>query len=98
MVDLASLLNKMGASVEGAGTPTIRIEGVEQLHGAEHEIIADRIEAGTFILAGAMTGGDLRVTAAAGTPRCAPRETGPVGHRNHDRGADDAADTEPRHA
>ena len=56
VVDLAILLNKMGALVEGAGTPTIRIEGVERLHGAEHEIIADRIEAGTFLCAGAMMG------------------------------------------
>jgi len=57
--DLAALLNKMGAQVEGAGTSTIRVRGVERLHGAEHEIIADRIEAGTFLIAGAMTGGNL---------------------------------------
>jgi UDP-N-acetylglucosamine 1-carboxyvinyltransferase len=61
IADLAALLVKMGALVEGAGTSTIRIEGVERLHGAEHTIIADRIEAGTFLLAAAITGGDLVV-------------------------------------
>ncbi|HEY1206429.1 MAG: UDP-N-acetylglucosamine 1-carboxyvinyltransferase [Bryobacteraceae bacterium] len=60
--DLADLLNKMGASVEGAGSSKIRIRGVERLHGAEHTIIPDRIEAGTFLIAGAITGGDLVVT------------------------------------
>jgi UDP-N-acetylglucosamine 1-carboxyvinyltransferase len=59
VVDLARLLNAMGARVEGAGGSTIRIEGVERLHGAEHRIIPDRIEAGTFLIAGALTGGDL---------------------------------------
>jgi UDP-N-acetylglucosamine 1-carboxyvinyltransferase len=57
--DLAALLNKMGARVEGAGTSTIRVQGVAKLHGAEHTIIADRIEAGTFLIAGAVTRGDL---------------------------------------
>src|SRR5579884_2935589 len=52
--DLAALLNAMGASVEGAGTSTIRIEGVTELHGTRHAIIPDRIEAGTFLIAGAM--------------------------------------------
>jgi UDP-N-acetylglucosamine 1-carboxyvinyltransferase len=60
--DLALLLNKMGARVEGAGTATIRVRGVQQLHGAEHTIIPDRIEAGTFLIAGAITRGDLVVT------------------------------------
>lgn len=59
--DLADLLNKMGAHIEGAGTSTIRVKGVTKLHGAKHRIIPDRIEAGTFILAGAITGGDLNV-------------------------------------
>jgi UDP-N-acetylglucosamine 1-carboxyvinyltransferase len=59
--DLAVLLNKMGAQIEGAGTSTIRVQGVERLHGAEHTIIADRIEAGTFLIAGAMTRGDLTI-------------------------------------
>ena len=62
VVDLADLLIKMGAQIEGAGTSTIRIQGVERLGGAEHTIIADRIEAGTFLIAGAITGGDLTVT------------------------------------
>ncbi len=62
VADLASLLNKMGAQIEGAGTPTIRVRGVEKLHGAKHRIISDRIEAATFIIAGALTGGDLNVS------------------------------------
>jgi UDP-N-acetylglucosamine 1-carboxyvinyltransferase len=60
--DLASMLVKMGAKIEGAGTPVIHVEGVERLHGAEHTIIPDRIEAGTFLIAGAITGGDLTIT------------------------------------
>jgi len=60
--DLAALLNAMGAKIEGAGTSTIRIKGVKKLKGAKHRIIPDRIEAGTFIIAGALTGGDLNVT------------------------------------
>jgi UDP-N-acetylglucosamine 1-carboxyvinyltransferase len=63
--DLADLLTKMGARIEGAGTSEIRIRGVERLHGAEHTIIPDRIEAGTFLIAGAITGGDLTVTDCA---------------------------------
>jgi UDP-N-acetylglucosamine 1-carboxyvinyltransferase len=62
VVDLANLLVKMGAWIEGAGTSTIRIKGVDKLHGARHRIIPDRIEAATFILAGALTGGDLMLT------------------------------------
>jgi UDP-N-acetylglucosamine 1-carboxyvinyltransferase len=61
VVDLADLLIKMGAKIEGAGTPTIRVKGVSKLNGAKHRIIPDRIEAGTFIIAGAITGGDLNV-------------------------------------
>ena len=61
VTDLADLLNKMGAKVEGAGTPTIRVKGVAKLKGAKHRIIPDRIEAGTFLVAGAMTGGDLNI-------------------------------------
>jgi UDP-N-acetylglucosamine 1-carboxyvinyltransferase len=60
--DLADLLTRMGARIEGAGSSTIRIEGVDWLHGAEHRIIPDRIEAGTFLIAGAITGGNLLVT------------------------------------
>jgi UDP-N-acetylglucosamine 1-carboxyvinyltransferase len=59
--DLAGLLVKMGARIEGAGTSEIRIQGVERLHGAEHTIIPDRIEAGTFLIAGAITGGDVTI-------------------------------------
>jgi UDP-N-acetylglucosamine 1-carboxyvinyltransferase len=62
VADLADLLNKMGARVEGAGTSTIRIKGVAKLKGAKHRIIPDRIEAATFIIAGALTGGDLNVS------------------------------------
>ncbi len=62
VIDLAMLLNKMGAQIDGAGTHTIRIRGVDKLRGARHRIIPDRIEAGTFIVAGALTGGDLMVT------------------------------------
>src|SRR5256712_14800 len=61
VADLAALLNKMGAKIEGAGTSTIRIRGVAKLRGAKHRIIPDRIEAGTFLVAGALTGSDLVV-------------------------------------
>jgi UDP-N-acetylglucosamine 1-carboxyvinyltransferase len=60
--DLADLLNKMGAKIKGAGTSIVRVEGVEKLHGAEHTIIPDRIEAGTFLLAGAITRGEVTVS------------------------------------
>jgi UDP-N-acetylglucosamine 1-carboxyvinyltransferase len=60
--DLAELLNKMGARIKGAGTETIEIEGVESLGGAEHTIIPDRIETGTFIVAAAITKGELEIT------------------------------------
>lgn len=59
VADLCDLLMKMGAKIEGAGTSTIHIQGVDTLHGVDHTIIPDRIEAGTFMIAGAMTGGDL---------------------------------------
>ena len=62
VADLVELLRKMGAHIEGAGTSTIRVRGVSRLHGTEHTIIPDRIEAGTFLIAGAITGGDLLVT------------------------------------
>ena len=61
VTDLAALLNAMGAKIEGAGTSTIKIKGVSKLHGARHRINPDRIEAGTFLIAGAITGGDLNV-------------------------------------
>jgi UDP-N-acetylglucosamine 1-carboxyvinyltransferase len=59
--DLANFLNAMGAKVSGAGSHIIEIEGVERLHGAEHEVIPDRIEAGTFVSAVALTGGDVEI-------------------------------------
>ncbi|MFB3813913.1 MAG: UDP-N-acetylglucosamine 1-carboxyvinyltransferase [Terriglobales bacterium] len=67
VVDLANLLNAMGAHIEGAGTHQIRIQGVDRLHGARHRIIPDRIEAGTFVVAGAMCSGEVTVT------NCEPR-------------------------
>lgn len=70
--DLAELLTKMGAKIEGAGTPTIRVQGVEKLHGATHTVIPDRIETGTFLVAGAITGGELLLT------HCEPAHLGAV--------------------
>lgn len=61
VVDLAHCLIAMGARIEGAGTDEITIEGVERLHGASHEVIPDRIETGTYLVAGAITGGDVRL-------------------------------------
>jgi UDP-N-acetylglucosamine 1-carboxyvinyltransferase len=61
VADLAALLTAMGAKIEGACTPTIRVQGVTSLHGAHYRINPDRIEAGTFLIAGAITGGDLTV-------------------------------------
>jgi UDP-N-acetylglucosamine 1-carboxyvinyltransferase len=68
--DLSDLLTKMGAKIAGAGTSTIQVQGVERLSGAEHAIIPDRIEAGTFLLAGAISNGDLTVT------DCVPEHVG----------------------
>jgi UDP-N-acetylglucosamine 1-carboxyvinyltransferase len=70
VVDLAALLTAMGAKIEGAGTATIRIQGVEKLSGTEHTIIPDRIETGTFLIAGAITGGELTITG------CVPEHVG----------------------
>lgn len=61
IVDLATYLNSMGANIRGAGTNVIRIEGVKELHGANHSVIPDRIEAGTFMVGAAMTGGNVYV-------------------------------------
>jgi UDP-N-acetylglucosamine 1-carboxyvinyltransferase len=61
VVDLADFLNKMGAKIEGAGTRRIVIEGVKELHGAEHSVIPDRIEAGTYLVAGAMMGTEVKL-------------------------------------
>jgi UDP-N-acetylglucosamine 1-carboxyvinyltransferase len=70
VADLAELLKKMGARIAGAGTATIRIHGVARLAGARHRIIPDRISAGTFVIAGAITGGDLTVA------NCEPKHVG----------------------
>jgi UDP-N-acetylglucosamine 1-carboxyvinyltransferase len=64
IVDLANFLNAMGAKVRGAGTGIIRIEGVERLRGVEHTVIPDRVEAGTYMIAAAITGGDVYVEGA----------------------------------
>jgi len=80
VADLADLLNKMGAKIEGAGTPTIRVKGVSKLKGAKHRIIPDRIEAGTFLIAGAMTGGDLNVAG------CDPEHLGALLGKLHEIG------------
>ena len=72
ITDLADLLTKMGARIAGAGTDTIRIEGVDRLHGAEHMVIPDRIETATFVVAAAITGGDLLID------QCAPHHLGAV--------------------
>jgi UDP-N-acetylglucosamine 1-carboxyvinyltransferase len=61
VVDLANFLNKMGAKIEGAGSDRITVEGVPELHGAEHRVIPDRIEAGTFLVAGAIAGDGVTV-------------------------------------
>lgn len=64
VVDVAECLNKMGARIEGAGTRTIHIQGVDELHGAEHTVVPDRIETGTYAMAVAMTGGKVRLEGA----------------------------------
>jgi UDP-N-acetylglucosamine 1-carboxyvinyltransferase len=62
VVDLANFLNKMGAKIEGAGSDTIRIQGVERLVGADYDVMPDRIESGTYLVAAAITGGRVRLT------------------------------------
>jgi UDP-N-acetylglucosamine 1-carboxyvinyltransferase len=64
IADVAACLNKMGARIDGAGTPRITIEGVERLHGARHSVLPDRIEAGTYAIATAMTGGEVQLAGA----------------------------------
>ena len=82
VVDLATLLTAMGARIEGAGTDTVVIEGVEALHGADHAIVPDRIEAGTYLVAGALAGEDLRLRA------CRPSHLQAVIDKVRDAGAD----------
>ena len=72
VTDLVEMLRKMGADISGDGTSTLRIRGVEKLRGTEHTVIPDRIEAGTFLVAGAITGGDLTIR------HCAPGHLGAV--------------------
>jgi UDP-N-acetylglucosamine 1-carboxyvinyltransferase len=72
VTDLVEMLRKMGAQIEGDGTSTLRIRGVAKLHGTEHRVIPDRIETGTFLVAGAITGGDLTIM------DCAPEHQGAV--------------------
>src|SRR5580704_3475541 len=81
VTDLAALLTAMGAKIEGAGTSTIRVLGVDKLHGARHRINPDRIEAGTFLIAGAITGGDLNVDC------CEPKHLGAVIAKLEEAGA-----------
>jgi UDP-N-acetylglucosamine 1-carboxyvinyltransferase len=78
--DLAALLIAMGAKIEGAGTSTIRVQGVTSLHGARHRINPDRIEAGTFLIAGAISGGDLIVA------NCNPEHLAAVISKVHEAG------------
>ncbi len=78
--DLATLLTAMGAKISGAGTGTIVIEGVDSLHGAEHDVIPDRIEAGTFLMAAAITRGAVRVE------HCRPEHLGAVLEKMRDVG------------
>jgi len=82
VVDLARLLTSMGADITGAGTSTIRVRGVASLHGAEHTIIADRIEAGTFLIAGAISQGDLLITG------CVPEHLRALIAKLHQAGAE----------
>ena len=72
VTDLVAMLRKMGAEICGDGTPTLRIRGVERLRGTEHTVISDRIEAGTFLIAGALTGGELTIK------NCAPGHLGAI--------------------
>jgi UDP-N-acetylglucosamine 1-carboxyvinyltransferase len=81
VTDLVAMLRKMGAQICGDGTSTLRIRGVTELHGTEHSVIPDRIEAGTFLVAGAITGGDLTVN------NCAPEHLGAVIAKLREAGA-----------
>jgi UDP-N-acetylglucosamine 1-carboxyvinyltransferase len=74
VADLAHFLIKMGAKITGAGGPTIEVEGVEELHGADHAVIPDRIEAGTFMVAAAVTGGDVEIRGACASHLSAVRD------------------------
>jgi UDP-N-acetylglucosamine 1-carboxyvinyltransferase len=82
VADLADLLTRMGARISGAGTSIIRVHGVSSLHGADHRVIPDRIEAGTMLIAGAITGGELALT------RCEPRHLSAIISKLTESGAD----------
>lgn len=86
VADLANLLIKMGAKIDGAGSSTIRVQGVARLTGAQHTIIPDRIEAGTFLIAGAITGGELLVTG------CEPEHLNALVAKMQQAGADVSAE------
>lgn len=88
IVDLANFLNRMGAKVIGAGTETIRIEGVEELHGTEHTIIPDRIESGTFMVAAAITQGNVLIK------DCVPEHNKPLISKLREMGVDFAEENE----
>lgn len=80
IVELAGVINSMGGSIEGAGTDTVVIEGRDRLHGVAHEVMPDRIEAGTYLLAAAITRGDVRVL------RCVPEHLAALLERLDDAG------------
>jgi len=80
VTDLVIMLRKMGAEICGDGTSTLRIRGVKELHGTEHSVIPDRIEAGTFLVAGAITGGDLTIR------NCSPEHLSAVIAKLHQAG------------
>jgi UDP-N-acetylglucosamine 1-carboxyvinyltransferase len=82
VTDLAALLTKMGAKIDGAGTPIIRVQGVRQMHGTTHAVIPDRIETGTFLVAAAITGGELVLTS------CEPRHLTAVIDKLNECGVD----------
>src|SRR5579884_414696 len=88
IVDLAEFLVKRGARIAGAGTDIVTVEGVTALHGADHQVIPDRIEAGTYLVAGAITGGEVRVE------RCRPDHLEAVLIKLRESGVDVAEDKE----
>jgi len=89
VIDLAEMLIRMGANIQGAGTSTIRVIGVEKLHGVEHTIIADRIEVGTYMVAGAITGGDVLIS------HCVPEHVAALSEKMRQAGVqvDDLGDS-----
>lgn len=81
VVDLGIMLKGMGAKIEGLGTSTIQVEGVKELHGVEHDIIPDRIEAGTYLIAGLITGGEVKID------KCRPEDMTVLTEKLRDCGA-----------